>query len=531
MAFEKDKRGQAGIEAMARKRASRRSAQDALQGVIDSESSTDAQKVAAARALLLDTRPKRKKQSTNPKPSDAITGEDIARQRERLRAEPGEEYRLLAERRGDENFVEDFRWRCERSLYFFAKFCGIAKDLSPKLHREVCAWLQTWPEPGAAEERIKLLMMPTEHLKTSMASHAMPLHMVLQPAEHNLYFPGMLGRDIRVAMIGESSDKAEENLGFVRTQMEENQWIRGLWPQCVWQDVSKAPKWSSRFVSVPRESIKGEPTFTALGVGTKLYQRHYDAIIGDDLIGWDAAGSKELMKDVNEWRKGLLTRVANPMTAIILFIGTHFTPNDIYVSMKSELPKTAVVSRSVVENGEPLWPERFPMSIIEQRKRGLGAKLFSHLMMNLPTAEGFTGFDWNFVRLFEFASEVRGPDAVLTFVEQELDEEIKAIYADPVARLVSRWKKGEKLSSLYPGGNAREFVDPYDDRNREVLGRMGFEELGRVKELSFLAGKYGARGEETDFVKNQGERPAGAGTESVVLERPRTTLVRRAPAQ
>ena len=477
---------------------------------MDDPAASIAQVAAASRELLLlDSRARKK--HTAAKPSDAITGQDIAHMRQSLRGEPGCE--LFAERRGDKAFVEEFKGRCERSLYFFTKFCGvpegtIAKDLTTYLHKGVCKWLQEWPEVGAAEERIKLLMMPTQHLKTSMASHGLPLHMVIQPESANLYFPGMLGRNTRVALIGESADKAEENLSVLTSQLTDNLWIRGCWPECVWEDIGKAPKWSAKFASVPRTVIRGEPTFTALGVGTKLYQRHYDAIICDDLIGWDAAGSPQQMKDVNEWRKGLLTRRHSPLSSIMLFIGTHFTPSDIYVSMKAELPKANVISRSVIERGEPIWPQRFPITVIEQLKRQMGVKLFAHLLMNLPTSEGFTGFNWNYVRLYELEGE--GLSGAIVFIEEDVDEEIRAIYADPIAKLVSRWKRGEPLSSLYPNQPGKEFVDPYDEKNRDRIGRMGYEDSSRLKQFAYLRGKYGDAGAYPDRFPVSG---SGSGSE------------------
>lgn len=505
------------------KAAVRKLAQDRLREIVESPTASAAQQVAASRALLLDTRPKGRKSKTSKSGAEsALTGQDIAAMRVRLRQEPFME--LLAERRNEKEFLEDFKERCERSLYFFTKFVGIAPDLTRELHKPVCDWLQRWPEIGGNAERIKLLMMPTQHLKTSMASHGLPLHVVIQPKERNGYFPGKLGRDSRVALIGESADKARENLSVIASHLETNVWIRALWPEAVWREKKDAPHWSRDFVSIPREVIRGEPTFTALGAGTALYQRHWDVIICDDLIGWDAAGSPATMKDINEWRKGLLTRRHSPLDSVMLFIGTHFTPTDIYVSMKAELSTANVVSRSVIEEGEPIWPIRFPMAVVEQLKRSMGLRLFSHLYMNLPTAEGITGFDWNYVRLFEM--EGQGLAGTIVFVEEEIDEEIRAIYADPITRIVSRWKRGEPLSSLYPSRGSGEFTDPYDEKNRDRIGGMAFADQTRLKQLSFLRGKYGEKG-PIDW-PDGGAAATGRGFESIEVRRgPTTVLVPR----
>ena len=474
---------------------SRLNAREALQKVLDDPGATNSAKIQAARALEMALRPRARKSRVQKRDTEKLTAEDVAAMRVRLRGEPGLE--LLAERRSEETFVEEFKHRCERSLYFFTKFCGIAPDLTPTLHKTAANWLQNWPPCGGEVERTKLFMMPTQHLKTSIASHGLPLHLVIQPQENNLYFPGMLGRDVRVAMIGESADKAEENLSVVEEHLESNIWIRNLWPECVWPD-KKGKKWSAKFATIPRNVVRGEPTFTALGVGTKLYQRHYDAILCDDIVGWDAAGSPDVMREANEWRRGLLTRRHSPLTSIMLFIGTHFTPTDIYVSLKSELAKEQVISRSIVEKGVPIWPERFPMSIVEQLKKSLGARLFSHLMMNMPTSEGFTGFDWNFVRLFEFEYGDDSLSGNVVFAEDEVDDEIKAIYQDPIARIVSRWKRGEPLSSLYPS-SPQEFFDPYKEENRKQFDAMTPEQQTRLKQFDYLRSRHGEHGPYPDL--------------------------------
>ena len=79
------------VGALKRRAELRRQAQEQLRKVIEDAGASSAQKTAASRALLLDTRSAKKRQRAKSRPADVITGQDVARMRERLRGEPGME--------------------------------------------------------------------------------------------------------------------------------------------------------------------------------------------------------------------------------------------------------------------------------------------------------------------------------------------------------------------------------------------------------------------------------------------------------
>jgi len=197
---------------------------------------------------------------------------------------------------------QGFRLRAERSLYVFAKFVlgmrarpGQPVGLSPTLHRQVCDWIQCMDKACEHEMtpsltvhggKRKLLMLPVVHLKTTLVSHSLPLHMLAQPQAHNIYFPGMPGADTRILLHGETVDKARENLGVIKENLERNHLLRWLWPHLIWREKKEAPTWKDDAITVRRsgQRILPEPTITAIGVRTALEQRHYDCVAPGTMV-------------------------------------------------------------------------------------------------------------------------------------------------------------------------------------------------------------------------------------------------------
>ena len=93
------------------------------------------------------------------------------------------------------------RWRAlaEKDLYFFSKFIGGSHFLTPRCHGWMCRKIQHRGNPDLPETR-KLILMPRKHAKSHIASQLLPPHVLIQPAETNVYFPGKVGADTRILL-------------------------------------------------------------------------------------------------------------------------------------------------------------------------------------------------------------------------------------------------------------------------------------------------------------------------------------------
>jgi hypothetical protein len=314
------------------------------------------------------------------------------------------EWYMQDRKRSDlDDFIREFRYLRERELYAFAKFILGMKDLTGYLHRPVCEWVQ-----DMSKTRRKLLMLPVVHLKTSIGSQAFPLHVLIQPyGKEGLYFPEMKGTDCRVLLNGESEQKAAENLSYIQQHLEHNRLLRAMWPTVVWADRNQARDWTSSSITLPRGKIVGESTITAIGVGTNLHGRHYDVIIADDLATMKAAQSELVMEKAKFHRKALRSRLDSLEYSIELGIGTHWTPNDIYVEWQRD-PSVLTMIRGAIEGGKPLWPERHSLKqlLALQAEEGMGKVLFSANYMNNPLNTAFTALDWEETRGFWIEGDI-----------------------------------------------------------------------------------------------------------------------------
>lgn len=355
------------------------------------------------------------------------------------------------------HFLPAFKLLAQSSLYVFCKHVLGMRDLTDRLHKPACEFVQ-----DMKLSRRKLMMLPVVHLKTSICSQGFPLHALIQPIENNIYFQGWAGCDLRILLNGESRDKAMENLKVIKGHLESNRVLRALWPTVCWDDPNKqAGVWKDDQIVVRRQKIVGEPSVTAIGVGTKLHGRHYDIIVADDLATLDAAQSEIIMERARLHRKALRSRLDNLSKSIELGVGTHWTALDIYTDWKRD-PSVAVMIRSAIEDGKPIWPERHSLDslLALQAEEGMGSVLFSANYMNNPLSKTFTALDWGEVRMFE----VKGDR--ICFAQQESDQGfLERSVADGSFTSAhwtrrSEFTRGIPLERLYPSKFAPDESDP-----------------------------------------------------------------------
>jgi hypothetical protein len=121
-------------------------------------------------------------------------------------------------------WIIEFKRAAERSLYTFCVGVMGRNYLNRTLHLPWCDGLQRVPP------RRKLRLLPRFHGKTSIVGQCMPVHMFIQPAETNPYFPGTAGSETTILLAGEKVELMSDNLRVIATAFESNQRLRGLWP-------------------------------------------------------------------------------------------------------------------------------------------------------------------------------------------------------------------------------------------------------------------------------------------------------------
>lgn len=315
-------------------------------------------------------------------------------------------------------FIDDFRRRSEESLFVFSKGVLSRDRLTTKLHKPVCQWFTDSPPYR------KLLLLPRDHYKTTIASQCLPIHILIQPKERNHYMPGKWGPDCRILLVCESEPRAANHLRWIESRFESCAILRALWPQCCWENPRReSKKWNEQALLLPRKQDYSDPTIQIKGVGGVVTGAHVDVMIKDDLISLEAANSATVMQTAIQWHIASRALMDDPDKSLEFIIGTRWAVFDLYSYIIDEDPTVDVRIRSIIEDGKPILPELFKLETIKRLKKEFGV-LFPLLYMNSAADPSLVDFDITEVRehtiedgFLEFESDDR--DIVL----QERDKE------------------------------------------------------------------------------------------------------------
>jgi hypothetical protein len=364
---------------------------------------------------------------TDPAPEDVLSGGELI-----IDKHTGS-IRQSGADTNDTRYIAELRAKAEGSLYVFAKGVLRRDYLTPSLHRPVCTWLQHQPP------RRKLLLLPREHAKTSIVSHALPLHLIIQPRSGGLYFQDRAGTELRILMAGEAERRACDNLRVVQTVMEANQTFRGFWPHVCWDNPQQqSKKWNEKECIIPRETAYADPTFRAIGVGGAITGARHDVHIKDDLISVEAANSAVVMEGAIHWDT-TSQALLDGEQALEFIIGTRWAVYDLYAYRIDSDPHLASMRRSVVEEGHAIWPERFtPERISELRKRF--GTLFPLLYMNEAADPELVDFLDEDLRTYTIEN------GLITFEEDSRDAQLAAAMNAPATTVNDARLRGVQLT-------------------------------------------------------------------------------------
>lgn len=297
-------------------------------------------------------------------------------------------------------YVMEFKAQAERNLYTFAKGVLGLDRLNRTLHLDVCNWLQRRPPFR------KLLLIPRDHLKSSIVAGALPIHILIQPKETNIYRPGEDGRDTRILMATETLKLSSAQLGWIKNKFETNEILRALWPHCVWSNPRRDSEvWTQEAIVLPRDTHYREGSIEAVGVGTAITGRHYTAHIFDDLVTFEASRSELVMGEAISWFKASRALMDDVDTGLEWTIGTKWAVYDLYAEIMENDPSVEYRVMSMVENGEIIFPRPpgknygFTRESMAQLQRELGSRFYL-LYMNSTEIPELCPLDISDVRNF-----------------------------------------------------------------------------------------------------------------------------------
>ena len=132
-------------------------------------------------------------------------------------------------------------------------------------------------------------------------------------------------------------------------------------------------------------------SYYAVGIGGGLTGRGFDIGIIDDPVKDDEEASSQTIREkVWEWYTKVFKTRAEPGAAEIVVM-TRWHPDDLVGRLLEQAKNDTIENQWTIlhfpatENGEALWPERYPNKALEQIRITIGSRAFEALYQGRPT--------------------------------------------------------------------------------------------------------------------------------------------------
>lgn len=253
---------------------------------------------------------------------------------------------LVEEVRGfDSGQIAALKKRAENDLYFCAKGILGYVDLNPRTHLAFCRFVQ-----DDNQGPTKMQLMPRATLKSCIATIADSFRRIVRNPDHE-----------RILIVNEIEENTIDMISEIKGHFQNNELVRMLWGDLIPPRFSgPGITWTSTKVSLNRKTSHKEPNIMGIGLGGAPTSKHFTRIKIDDMIGLEANRSPAVMKKANNFCDNIEPLRISYDGTVVEWTGTRWAKTDSYAHvMKTYEGEIRVFRRSMVENGQLLWPERF----------------------------------------------------------------------------------------------------------------------------------------------------------------------------
>lgn len=220
----------------------------------------------------------------------------------------------------------------------------------------------------------KALLLPRDHLKTSMVTIGKSIQFILQ------------NPNVRILIANQIWDFARKILGEIKGHLEDKSQL----PQIFGQFVSHSWTADSIIVRQRTKSLK-EPTIMTTGVEAENTGGHYEKIFLDDLMGHQNCQTTEQREKAKRFRRSMIA-LLEPGGEII-DIGTRWHNDDTFSEIfEKEMDYYDVMVRQIVEDGKLIFPKKFNKKFDAVKKNWMHVDYpcldyVTHLKKSMTTAE------------------------------------------------------------------------------------------------------------------------------------------------
>lgn len=237
-----------------------------------------------------------------------------------------------------------------------------------------------------------LVLAPRDHGKTTIFCRAYPEHLAL----HN--------PNIRILILSKTHRQAEKSLDLIEEDLTGNPRIRGDYsPELA--DYRR----KDNMLFFNRTKAQRDATIEAAGLLGSITGSHFDVIIADDLIDDESTRTRKRMDNVHQWFQGTVEPLLEPWGRMIV-VGTRKHYNDLYGRLMESGAYRVIHDRAILDDGSPLWPKRWPLEKLEEKKRKMGSVMFNREYQNDPTGLRGQLLKEEWIRYFDYDEAPDGMD-------------------------------------------------------------------------------------------------------------------------
>lgn len=225
---------------------------------------------------------------------------------------------------------------------------------------------------------------PREHGKTVRQTLAKPLWRILT------------GRSRYILIVGASDAAATDNLGNIRTELEENE----LLIEDFGDQRLKGKTWNDARIELANgRCIQAKGAGSAMR-GLRFGPHRPDLIILDDILKDEAAESPTQREKLYRWAKRVIFFLGK--NAFVVVVNTIFHCDDLPSRLLYEIAEGRLENWVGLRfacyrpDGSPLWPDYWSAEELEKKRRSVGPREFTTEMMNEPLSDDESLFrkDW-----------------------------------------------------------------------------------------------------------------------------------------
>jgi predicted phage terminase large subunit-like protein len=405
---------------------------------------------------------------------------------------------LPTESRVDEIYEMNRRMARE-SLYFFST-AVLKWGLIEKVpHLEMCNFIQD------QVRRRKLLLVPRDCYKSTIASKSFPLWVLIQEM-----FCGLPGLEHRILLQSFSSVNAAKQVKSIRQQIERNETFRWLFPE-VMPDIARTT-WTDTNLLFPREGMYGEDTIEVAGMDTHIVSRHYTIQIKDDIEDKESMESPTVRARVKSSYRAAEALFVDEQTAFDLLVGTRWGVDDVYADIiENESETYSVMCRPLVWTRDdleldfadakesekpPVWnmdpdvfapdpekkyyffPRLFPEASCQRLLRKQGQFMFSMIYQNNPKDPALAEFKDSDIGWFRVDQD---GDLII----EHHNGEVEKLYFDTLKRVLM-WDPASSDKEIKKNARNAMVVAGIDARGRVFI----LDSFAERRNPAFLYGKF-----------------------------------------